>query len=130
MGVVPSCTMGILGVHHRNCCDVVGETGTVGIRSHWLETPWTPYEVYTTKYSLSPAHYTSDKVIRCVNFIRCPRLFRPMGSNANQLVVSWCWGPNKVIQKIENTMNNTNATTQKRTNIFALIAFRPSWIVT
>ena len=77
MGVVPSCTMGILGVHHCNCCDVVGETGTVGIRSHWLETPWTPYEVYTTKYSLSPAHYISDKVIRCVNFIRCPRLFRP-----------------------------------------------------
>ena len=53
-----------------------------------------------------------------------------MGSNANQLVVSWCRGPNKVIQKIENTLNNTNATTQKRTKIFALIAFRPSWIVT
>ena len=63
MGVVPSCTMGILEVHHRNCYDVERETGTVGtVRSHLLETPWTPYEVYTTKYSLSPAHYISDKV--------------------------------------------------------------------
>ena len=65
MSVVPSCTMGILHwgyIHHRNCYYVVGETGTVSIKSHQPETPWTPNEVYTTKYSLSLPHYISDTV--------------------------------------------------------------------
>ena len=39
----------------------VGETGTASIRSHQPETPWTPNEVYTSKYSLSLPPYISDK---------------------------------------------------------------------
>ena len=81
MSVVPSCTMGILGVRTSSQLYfyVVGETGTVSIRSHQPETPWTPIEVYTTKYSLSLPHYISDKVTSLCKLHKVSKAFYAHG---------------------------------------------------
>ena len=53
----------------------VGETGTASIRSHQLETPWTPHEVDTTKYSLSLPPYISDKVNSLCKLLKVSKAF-------------------------------------------------------
>lgn len=58
--------------------------------------PRTRYEVYTT-LSLLLLHYIStvqkklkrQTILRCENFKRCPRGFRPIGSYISQFVMPW-----------------------------------------